>query len=77
MQGAEGGPGLDLLYTEILPLICKLVTKWELEGLPETITADVFPGSPELLNWLTECVTSLFSDANTADPNSPGPSTPV
>jgi hypothetical protein len=54
----------------ILPGICVCVEKWELQGLPEKVTPDIFPGSPkmdsaELLAWLIREITELYRGAET------------
>jgi len=54
----------------ILPGVCACVEKWELQGLPEKVTPDTFPGSPkiasaELLAWLIREITKLYEDAET------------
>lgn len=78
-SGPDGKTNVDMesLYTHVLPVIMNVVVKWELEGLPEKMTPETFPGSAELLNWLTNCVTELFSNTNEIAPNSQEPpSTP-
>jgi len=66
---------LEIMQETLLPLICKLVKKWEIVGLPETLEADDFPGSPSLLSWVVECAMDLFTKTNgNPDPNLPGPS---
>lgn len=57
----------------LLPGICACVEKWELEGLPEDITPDNFPATPpvasaELVAWLLEEITLLYTEAE-AVPN--------
>lgn len=54
----------------ILPGVCACVEKWDLQGLPENMTPDKFPGSPkiasaELLAWLIREITILYNDAET------------
>lgn len=64
---------LDVMYEYVLPLICKLVRRWEIVGLTDPVTADTFPGSPALLTWLFESVMDLFQKTNAPiDPNSQG-----
>lgn len=78
-SGPDGKTQVDMvgLYNHVLPVIMKMVVKWELEGLPEDLTPEKFPGSAELLNWLTNCVTDLFGTTNEIAPNLPEPpSTP-
>ena len=64
---------LEVMQEALLPLICKLVKKWEIEGLPENLEVDDFPGSPSLLSWVIECSMDLFTKTNgNPDPNLPG-----
>ena len=53
----------------ILDGILPCVEGWQLDGLPETLTKDTFPGTPripsvELIAWLVEEISKLFIEAN-------------
>ena len=64
---------LEVMSETLLPLICKLVKKWEIVGLPEKLEVEDFPGSPTLLSWVVECSMDLFTKTNgNPDPNLPG-----
>ena len=53
----------------LLPGVFKCVEAWELDGIPEHPTPDTLPGTPalasaELLGWLIEEISNLFTEAN-------------
>lgn len=57
---------LSKQHNELLPTIVSCVTSWDLEGMKNP--PNPFPGTPrrpaaELLNWLVEEVTALFTEA--------------
>lgn len=57
----------------LLPGICACVEKWDLEGFAEGFTPDTFPATPpvasaELVSWLLEEITLLYTEAE-AVPN--------
>ena len=68
----------DVSITEVnyalLPAICNLVEKWELEGLGD-LTPDTFPATPrkqsvELITWLTNEISRIYiGEEEKADPN--------
>lgn len=64
--------GLFAFYAELLPSAIPLVAKWEIGGLPESVTYKNFPASPRLTAWLVECITDLYEKTNAPDPNSQG-----
>lgn len=50
----------------IVTALCALVNEWHLDGLPERITADLFPATPRvqsvlLIAWLCGVVASLYA----------------
>ena len=64
--------GLFVFYAKLLPAAIPLVEKWEIAGLPNPVTYEIFPASPRLVAWLVECVTDLYNKTNDSDPNSQG-----
>jgi len=59
---------LAKLHYGLLPGILACVEKWELENIPEKLTADNFPATPmtaagELVDWLREEITMLVIEA--------------
>ena len=62
-------------YQSLLPAACKIVRKWEIQGLPENVTPDNFPGSLELVAWVVESISDLYKITNGQDPKSPEQST--
>lgn len=56
-------------YNALLPPVFDIVTKWELEGLPDPVTIDNLPGSPPLVAWLVDSVQELYRKTNEIDPN--------
>lgn len=52
----------------LLPGLCACVNKWDIVGLPEQVTAEIFPCSPvgasvRLLTWVMGAVTDLLKEA--------------
>jgi len=59
---------LAKLHYALLPGILLCVEKWQLENIPEKLTAENFPATPrsaagELIDWLREEITSLVVEA--------------
>lgn len=70
MQGLQGNANnLRAVAAIALPLVCDLVVRWEIEGLPEKVTPQTFPGTAELVMWLVQAGTLLMRETNDLDPN--------
>ena len=67
------GDNQDLASTveNVLPFLLNFVNEWHLEGLPERITMDDFPGDPTLLNWLVTTVNDIFTSTTEIDEDLP------
>ncbi len=53
---------------EILAGIIPCVEEWHIDGLPENVTPDTFPGTPKiasarLISWLINEISELYSEA--------------
>lgn len=69
-SGAEGDalPLRRVNYILLEP-ICQIVERWEVEGIPENVTPDTFPATPQravanLVGWLTQEITALFNEGD-------------
>ena len=62
---------LTIMADHVIPFLCKFVVQWDIAGLPEHVTPDEFPGSPDLLSWIIQCVSEVFMETSGIDPNLP------
>lgn len=63
----ENAP-IDEFYHAILPGACACVESWNIQGLPEHVTAENFPFTPalasaKLASWIIGEVARLFAEA--------------
>lgn len=64
-DGEDGRVWLSVIDGMQLPAIIACVEKWELENMPEVLTADTFPASPrkyshEIINWLFKEILAVY-----------------
>ena len=65
------GVSLQAMYDHMIPVLCSIVQKWEIVGLPENVSQETFPGNADLLNWVIEEITKMMGESSTPDPNLP------
>jgi len=73
MQGNTGF-GRAEVDNEILPAILPCVAEWHLDGFPENVTADTFPGTPRkasafLIAELINAIVNIYKGDEETDPN--------
>jgi hypothetical protein len=63
------------IHNIYIPVIFDCVEKWELENMPEDLTAITFPGSPrfesiKLVGWLINSISAIYrGEEEKTDPN--------
>ena len=65
---------LQAMYDHMVPVLCSIVQKWEIRGLPETVTPETFPGNSDLLNWIVGEISKMIGEGAAPDPNLPAQS---
>ena len=68
MNEAEGVLTSRRLHV-ILSGVIQCVEKWEVDGIPETVTPDTFPGTPKMpvarfIAWLVDELTTIYNEAD-------------
>jgi len=67
-KGLGDDAQLDVYNYTLLPGLCACVEAWSIMGLPDKVTAEIFPATParasaSLLAWLISQVIEIFKDA--------------
>ena len=69
--GDGANPSLSAMVENILPFVCEFVDEWHMDSLPEKMTVEDLPGSPELLNWLVNVINEVFEHTTTIEADLP------
>ena len=55
---------LGEFYDKLLPVAIGIITKFEIAKLPEPVTRENFPASPQFVKQIVEAITDLYSLTN-------------
>ena len=67
---ADGESGSVVqFYSILLPVALSVIKEWKIEGLPEKIeSVESLPASTEFVAFIVDCISKLFQETNTIDP---------